>query len=291
MTIESSLLHCHDFMVIIDTNMFFVANKDVSYSPFLPIRDCENFFNKKRRRPFLSFGKYMLPQIVFYEIAKQKEKYFQQISQETSQYWHLNIQPPNFQQDLTNYLVANNISILGYPQPIKLHSIIQRALDKRPPFEGKAKQSDKGFKDVVLWESLLEYPYENQRIGKVFLITNDSIFQAEGIQKEFKEIHPDIDFMICKTWQEFENEESLFSSELIARSSINQEYLLEILRDNDPTILRIINPAKKVQGKFNSPIVILVAEIEKQDGTICSIEYFYDINVNDMTLSNPDEEQ
>ena len=290
MTIESSLLKCHDFMVIIDTNMFFVASTDVSYSPFAPLQECEKFFIKKNERPFFSLGKYILPQIVFYEIVHQKEKFFLDSYPKAAKYWHLNIQRPDFIQDLNNYLANNNIQILPYPRAEKLHAIIQRALDKKAPFEGKEKQSDKGFKDVILWESLLEYPYEKQRIGKLFFLTNDSIFQNEDIQKEFKLHHPDIDFTICKSWKEFETEENLLSSELIARNNINQEYLLEILRDNDPTILKIINPTQKVQGKQNSPIVTLTAEIEKKDGTVYSVEYFYDINVNDITLSIPDEE-
>lgn len=39
----------------------------------------------------------------------------------------------------------------------RFESIVNRAFSKLPPFEGKDKKSDKGFKDAFVWESVLEF--------------------------------------------------------------------------------------------------------------------------------------
>ena len=61
--------------------------------------------------------------------------------------------------------------------PINLNygSIINRAINKTPPFEGINKQSDKGFKDAVLWESILSFKKQNKR-ENVILYSNDKMF-------------------------------------------------------------------------------------------------------------------
>ena len=45
----------------------------------------------------------------------------------------------------------------------RFESIINRAFSKLPPFEGKEKRSDKGFKDALLWESVLEFALKHPK--------------------------------------------------------------------------------------------------------------------------------
>ena len=45
----------------------------------------------------------------------------------------------------------------------RFKSIINRAFSKLPPFEGKDKKSDKGFKDALLWESVLEFALKHPK--------------------------------------------------------------------------------------------------------------------------------
>lgn len=44
----------------------------------------------------------------------------------------------------------------------RFDSIVDRAFEKKPPFEGKDKKSDKGFKDALLWESIFEFVSSHQ---------------------------------------------------------------------------------------------------------------------------------
>ena len=59
----------------------------------------------------------------------------------------------------------------------RFRSIIDRAFGKRPPFEGKDKKSDKGFKDALLWESILEFALNQPKseiiyYSKIMLLEN-----------------------------------------------------------------------------------------------------------------------
>lgn len=60
--------------------------------------------------------------------------------------------------------------------------IVDRAIEKQPPFEGnrdgKGKESDKGFKDTVLYYSLLDYAKKHS--GEYYLVVQDHIFQEES---------------------------------------------------------------------------------------------------------------
>lgn len=79
------------------------------------------------------------------------------------------------------------IDIAPYPPNEALQGLIQRAVSKQPPFEGKDKESDKGFKDALIWESLLEY---KKRCAKDVLVlySKDKRITDSFLVKEYKEI-------------------------------------------------------------------------------------------------------
>ena len=52
----------------------------------------------------------------------------------------------------------------------RFKSIINRAFSKLPPFEGKDKKSDKGFKDALLWESVLEFALKHPKSKIIYFI-------------------------------------------------------------------------------------------------------------------------
>lgn len=82
-------------------------------------------------------------------------------------------------------LFEDNIIALG---TIKLEDVYRRALTKVPPFN-PSKPSDNGFKDTVIWLSILNYDYTNY--SEVIFITNDNIFKQyeDEFQKEFSGKH------------------------------------------------------------------------------------------------------
>ena len=85
------------------------------------------------------------------------------------------------------------VDIAPYPPNEALQGLIHRAISKQPPFEGKEKESDKGFKDAVIWESLLDYKRNNAR--DVFVLySRDTKITDAFLAKEYlklfgEEIH------------------------------------------------------------------------------------------------------
>ena len=82
----------------------------------------------------------------------------------------------------------------------RFRSIIDRAFGKRPPFEGKDKKSDKGFKDALLWESILEFAL-NQPKSEIIYYSKDNAF-GEFLIQEFSEVVDKSPLFICKNENE-----------------------------------------------------------------------------------------
>ena len=90
--------------------------------------------------------------------------------------------------NLTNRTLQTEV--LEYPKNTVLPNIIERALSKRAPFEGEDKTSDKGFKDVILWESLLEYKRQH-RNDTLILFTSDTRLCCPSLENEYHTLFND----------------------------------------------------------------------------------------------------
>ncbi|MDD2656171.1 MAG: PIN domain-containing protein [Patescibacteria group bacterium] len=60
--------------------------------------------------------------------------------------------------------------------------LMDRSLKKKAPF---TKGGDKGFKDTVIWLSILEYVKKNPNFDYIFC-TNDNVFGSDSCKEEFK---------------------------------------------------------------------------------------------------------
>lgn len=78
----------------------------------------------------------------------------------------------------------------------RYQSIVNRAFNKMPPFEGREKKSDKGFKDALLWESILEFA-SNHLNARIIYYSRDNAF-GEFLLKEFEASIPNSTLSICK---------------------------------------------------------------------------------------------
>lgn len=98
----------------------------------------------------------------------------------------------------------NTIIELPIPSDGRFKGIVRRAFDKAPPFGGKEKNSDKGFKDVLLWESILEFVLSHPNADILFY-TKDNGFKDILID-EFRQAHPQASIVICSTETEITDE-------------------------------------------------------------------------------------
>lgn len=81
------------------------------------------------------------------------------------------------------YIKGNGIKLLPICSESRFSAIVSRALNKLAPFDGGEKASDKGFKDAVIWESILEFASKNK--GQYIFLTHDKGFR-EKLKKEFE---------------------------------------------------------------------------------------------------------
>ena len=91
----------------------------------------------------------------------------------------------------------NSVIELPIASEARYQSIIQRAFEKRPLFEGKDKKSDKGFKDALLWESILEFASKHDT-ARILYYSQDNAF-GDVLEAEFRKSYPNANLIICSS--------------------------------------------------------------------------------------------
>ncbi len=106
----------------------------------------------------------------------------------------------------------NRVIELPIATSSRFESIINRAFDKRPPFEGKDKKSDKGFKDALLWEGILEFALTHSN-SKIIYYSKDNAF-GEFLLNEFTEFGTTASLSICKNETEVKTQLEIWAKEI-----------------------------------------------------------------------------
>src|SRR3989337_2210212 len=78
-----------------------------------------------------------------------------------------------FEKFFTEYLEKIKIELIDDPPNNCFEAIIFRAIHKKKPFIVTGENSDYGFKDVVIWESILNYD-GIKNYDKIILMTGDT---------------------------------------------------------------------------------------------------------------------
>ncbi len=194
-----------NYLLVFDTNALFKNyERCPDFTEFSFNGTFDHFVQKIEGLDIYDLVSIAVPQIVWKEMRKQNisgynkkveefEKYIKdhkfpfhsyQIDNTKKYSDYLDQQITDFKNSLKNRPI--NIEELNFPSDRCYIKLINRAYEKRPPFEGKDKSSDKGFKDALLWESILEYKVDNPNTN-IILYTNDHMFNDE-IKKEYTEL-------------------------------------------------------------------------------------------------------
>ena len=184
--------------IIFDTNILYKRDyKDFSTFEFNSVYD--EVQGKIERNDVIDRFELRVPDITVKELFKQQlQTYSSNIEMMRNSYlkfnqiYEVDLQiDENFdyesflEQKKEQYIARRDINILSICKEEKFVRIVERALNKEAPFEGKDKKSDKGFKDALIWESILEFAEEND--GDYIFFTADKGFKKE-LQMEFKEL-------------------------------------------------------------------------------------------------------
>lgn len=186
--------------VILDTNLLYEYGKNEvkNYREFELSPNFDSIVNFLEVNDISDKYKVWVPEIVFMELEKQrKEKYKVSIDnikkefEKIKDFKDVELKLPKIhyeeeiKQYIINYIKNYKINVLKIARDGQLFSkILGRCVNKEKPFSG---ESDKGFKDVVLWESIIEYAENNANNEKFILITNNSKDFKKNLEQEFRD--------------------------------------------------------------------------------------------------------
>ena len=184
--------------IIFDTNILYKRDyKNFSIFEFNSVYD--EVQGKIERNDVIDRFELRVPDITVKELFKQQlQSYKENVEMIKNSYlkfnqiYEVDLQidekfdyEPYLEKKKDQYIARRGINILSICRDEKFVRIVERALNKEAPFEGKDKKSDKGFKDALIWESILEFAEENE--GEYIFFTADKGFKKE-LKTEFREI-------------------------------------------------------------------------------------------------------
>lgn len=147
-----------------------------------------------------------------------------------------------------SFLKKEKFFVIRYPRKTQLiRRLINRSLFKQKPFLRNDKHSDYGFKDVLIWESILE----SKKIGdykKVILFSNDKGFD-ESLRDEFSEHFPKTFFLVAR------------DSEAVIRELKIDHELAKVTEKSDFSKTSVLDFAKSEY--FEDHLIRFVAETQK----------------------------
>ena len=201
--------------IFFDSNMLF-AKGSHDYSCVWSHSHLDNYIDKIEALELYENVKVVIPSIVLEELNRQQleaaKDMLARLSGLTIPRWEPDGLPTfedykNWLYEKHDQFVAHNVRgmvsyEIVYPPQTCFDCLIQRALEKRAPFEGKQKESDKGFKDALIWETVLEYKRQHLR-EQIVWVTKDKRLSSNALCEEFQKEFGE-ELSICGSDQEFD---------------------------------------------------------------------------------------
>ncbi|HBF2563260.1 TPA: DUF4935 domain-containing protein [Clostridioides difficile] len=271
--------------IIVDTNVFYCKRiQDFTTLTFMD--KVEKLIDNIELNSYKNRVKVILPEIVLDELLEQQIEAYQKVCNDffeckfpgyngiLSDMLSIEDYEKYIRQDLKgaiDELKYRNVKveIASITEDFNFKKIVRRAIKKKPPFEGKDKMSDKGFKDAVLWEILLQYKEKDvNRNEKIVLYTNDKIFNKHEILEEFNKIFNEK--LILANWNEknngiFNTLSDIFKidSKLSKELEITTKFIEVNCKSKILELLYKINYEPKVNNQFYKILDIVSVYIEE----------------------------
>ena len=183
--------------IILDSNMLHIDYKNNFIMNKLFFSESVNdLIKRKKQGRFDEAVRILVPEVVLREIKRQRieayEKFVldvEKVQRSIAGYGKVELRTNKEEYRRTidlqfsNWLEVNEVQILPICEETYFYQIVNDAIEKLPPFEGKEKQSDKGFKDVLIFYSIISYAKVNA--GNYFFWTNDNMFTRNEARDNF----------------------------------------------------------------------------------------------------------
>jgi hypothetical protein len=250
--------------IVLDSNVLFSRELDFSKAIFK--ENLTNIIDEIESNDLYETIQILIPEIVIQELYhKQNERYEEQFNIiKNIKFHNFDILYDEKYEQTSNDIFSKNIEevthslvkiiILPYPENNILENIIKRAILKKAPFEGKSKESDKGFKDVIIWETLLRYKREHAT-DSIILYSNDDRLNDISLSDEYSLIFNDTIYLISKKGTSGNNNllkciEDLTKTKTTPLfSELLESRLFEILNENNLSFLYVDDTIER-EGKI-----------------------------------------
>lgn len=282
--------------IVFDTNIMFKSgDKGIDFSSFSLNSKYSNLVEYVEKNDLVEKVQIIVPKIVFEELKiQQKDKYYNELAklrEQATQFKGLfdvsniykDINYEGFLEDIyktyIKKLESNQVEtlIIDFPSNNRFPHLITRAINKVAPFEAKNKQSDKGFKDALLWESLIE-SQTKEEVDLLIMFSADSKFNElkEEYQKE-----KSIKYVVIKTESDLydllKKKYSVVENDLISQTKIfiKKEIQTENFKDY---LVNNTYHENKVINSVNSIHLIDINQIDSLDDKRLSFDVVINCN-------------
>ncbi len=249
------------YKIVLDTNIVRLDGfENIKLLFSSAIIQLSKFLNKNR----LTQVSLAMPQCVIEERIQQREeeirkeilavelgiKHIYAFSEEVSSpdFSKLDIEK-YYRQEAHEKLSGNKIEVISIPD-LEHSTILKRALNRTKPFS----KNDKGYKDTLIWLSILEDAKNNIDTNYIFVTNNIKDFDHEEIKSEFKQFNSQ-NFHLVHSINEVEQ---FFDKELDLDLDLQQrnEKIEEEIKKNVGALMIEINSYSEIDNPFywaNSP--------------------------------------
>lgn len=178
--------------IVLDSNILHMDYKNRFFMKKLSFSEDVNNLMKMRRQGYFGDSvEILVPEVVVHEIARQRLEAYESLVVDVEKIRRsiagygvidLGTSLDDYRKDVdkqfAEWMEENDIKVIPVCDESYFAQIVSDALEKKPPFEGREKQSDKGFKDVLIFYSMISFARKN--IGKYYLWSKDNMFQGNA---------------------------------------------------------------------------------------------------------------
>jgi hypothetical protein len=194
------------YIIILDTNVLgSYKNNSLIATNFKYLSICKNIFislidflKGSSLKQNISIA---IPKIVIEELNFQQESTFNSQIEQLKENFVKFKELSNFKLEIPDhydykthladkteaFIGKYSIEVINYPPNDVLPRLIKKVLNKEKPFYKKEKQKDSGFKDALIWESIIDYAKKRPEKNFIFF-TKDTDFNNSILLEEFKKI-------------------------------------------------------------------------------------------------------
>lgn len=187
--------------IVPDSNFLHISfdkSKTTSYSRFYLNQPFEELISLRDLDTCNDIVQVLLPEMVLRELVEQKTtQYEKDIVEYNMLALRLDKPKEEFESAISyrneamkqakEFLYAKSVNLIPICDTKYWSRIIDKAIRKEAPFEGTEGKTDKGFKDTVIFFSMIEYARENK--GSYYLVSKDGIFGGKVKNGSVNRLH------------------------------------------------------------------------------------------------------